>query len=1406
MKLTQLLKPGHFHAFLAAALLLPGTASAGVTLTTTNGLGADIGLGNDSQLAPTARDNDGYMNMRRYAGTRMKFPWFRFDKGTNLVGFSGATLTFNVTGSANRARTVNVYGLINGDPGEAWGETTITYNTAPGLLAAATAQVAFDTNRLILLGTIAWPAGPGLITSDPTALNLAPFLDADTDGLVTFMLLPATSDSSQSWDVEGKERADGTAPATLTMPNAIAKPNLPALSWAVGNGAWNSTAANWKDGNGASATYSEIGGLGNDVSLDDSSSGVSPITITLEGSVTPFSMSVSGAKDYTLNGAGTIAGITRITKTGSGTLTLGTANSYVGKLALNGGAVTMSSLANLGAATSPIDFDGGTLRFAPGATEDVSVHPTTFKAGGATFDTTTNTIWCNASIGNGGPGGLTKVGPGALLCTGTNLYSGNTTVSAGTLGLGGGITVPNSPALILNAGAVLDVPSGLTLSGTSGQKLVGTGTVKGTVTVPANTAVSPGTNGVVGTLRLGTASDGGLNLSGGSLVLDVSTAGPRDLIQISGGLAMSSGSLQLLVSGTLANGTYKLVQFDYSLGIALGTIALLGFDQPGQVAFLSDAVAGEINLIVAPLSQNSLVWKGDGIANVWDVSTTLNWLNGGTSAVFNHGDSVTFDNSGSSLPDVSLSALVFPKTITVDATLDYTIADGTFVGGGRISGGTSLTKNGAGKLTLNTVNNNTGPTTINSGTLQVGGHLGSGPVTNHGALIFTPTEARTVASIVGSGHVAQTGVGAVTVAGLATYAGSTTVGTGATLQLGTGGNSGPFASSAVTNDGTLILNNSASFSYSNPIRGMGNLTKSGAGTLTWQGGNESSGTVTVNGGKVILAAAGLLPSGVGKGDVAVGGGATAGGTLDLNGHNTAVNGLNGVAGTVAGRIVNNAPGTTNRLTIGNADAAGDTYAVIADNDGTGGAIAVTKVGSGAQLFHSTSTFTGGMEFEAGTLNLRADNAAGAGLLNIKGTRTILANGVTLSNPIRLAADSELESQGNVTVNSALTGDKTWNLYPAANNTISWGGDMTAFSGTFIMTNNSLFFRFNGSLGSALATFNLGTGTTTLNNRNGGVTIQVGALLGGAGTFLAGASSIANPTTYVIGGNGQSTLFEGAINNGFNNASTSITKAGAGTLTLSGALGYSGATTVTGGTLALSGGAELDDSSAIAIQNGATLDMSGVGGTLTLGTVTNQTLSGSGTLAGALNATANSTVSPGTTIGTLRVTGAAQLDGAVVMELSRFNAGATNDLLDAATITATGTLRVTNVGPTLVTGDTFKLFSKPVSGFASVQLPATDATGAIAYNWENRLAVDGSIRLLAGLNTAPTHLTYSLSAGALEIAWPLDHTGWTLQAQTNSLSVGLSNNWFPVAGSTTTNRVLLPVNPTNGAVFLRMVYP
>jgi hypothetical protein len=77
--------------------------------------------------------------------------------------------------------------------------------------------------------------------------------------------------------------------------------------------------------------------------------------------------------------------------------------------------------------------------------------------------------------------------------------------------------------------------------------------------------------------------------------------------------------------------------------------------------------------------------------------------------------------------------------------------------------------------------------------------------------------------------------------------------------------------------------------------------------------------------------------------------------------------------------------------------------------------------------------------------------------------------------------------------------------------------------------------------------------------------------------------------------------------------------------------------------------------------------------------------------------------------------------------------------------------------------------------------------------------------LPQISSNPTNLVFTVTNNELSLSWPADHLGWTLQAQTNSLSIGLSANWVNVSGSTATNQLVFPINLTNGTVFYRLFY-
>jgi hypothetical protein len=199
------------------------------------------------------------------------------------------------------------------------------------------------------------------------------------------------------------------------------------------------------------------------------------------------------------------------------------------------------------------------------------------------------------------------------------------------------------------------------------------------------------------------------------------------------------------------------------------------------------------------------------------------------------------------------------------------------------------------------------------------------------------------------------------------------------------------------------------------------------------------------------------------------------------------------------------------------------------------------------------------------------------------------------------------------------------------------------------------------------------------------------------------------------------------------------------------------------------------------------------------------------LIGSLNAAANSTVSPGASVGTLTVKGNVSLAGTNLMEVNVATNGTTSDLLRATNTTATtitygGTLRVVPLAGTITATNTFKMFSASnYNGSFTALSPTTPGTG-LGWN-TNTLTTDGILRVITTVNTNRTNLTFTVTGNQLKLSWPADHIGWRIQAQTNPVTVGLRTNWgLPIVGSETTNQFVVPLNSTNGSVFYRMVYP
>jgi autotransporter-associated beta strand protein len=339
--------------------------------------------------------------------------------------------------------------------------------------------------------------------------------------------------------------------------------------------------------------------------------------------------------------------------------------------------------------------------------------------------------------------------------------------------------------------------------------------------------------------------------------------------------------------------------------------------------------------------------------------------------------------------------------------------------------------------------------------------------------------------------------------------------------------------------------------------------------------------------------------------------------------------------------------------------------------------------------------------------------------------------------------------------AAALGGKGTNAYAIANGT-------TAATLRYVGASNSSTARtlnWQGNTGGLILDAS-GSGTVQF---LGGVNLRSG--LGAASLTLTGTNAGANTLAQVLNDSG---------------GATTVTKSGSGTWVLSGPNTYTGTTGVSGGTLLANG-------------------QIGVGGL----NVTNGTLGGSGTISSAVSLAAGGTLAPGTaTIGSLTINSSLSIGGNLLFKVQT-SSSPSNDMVvvtGSLTNAGSGTLTVSNLGPALTGGNRFVLFSKPVSNGAALSV-----TGAGA-NWTNMLAVDGSVAVLPVTSTSRTNVTVSFDGTNVTVRWPADHTGWHLQAQTNSITAGLGTNWVTIPGSDTTNLFRAPINRTNGAVFYRLVYP
>ena len=124
------------------------------------------------------------------------------------------------------------------------------------------------------------------------------------------------------------------------------------------------------------------------------------------------------------------------------------------------------------------------------------------------------------------------------------------------------------------------------------------------------------------------------------------------------------------------------------------------------------------------------------------------------------------------------------------------------------------------------------------------------------------------------------------------------------------------------------------------------------------------------------------------------------------------------------------------------------------------------------------------------------------------------------------------------------------------------------------------------------------------------------------------------------------------------------------------------------------------------------------------------------------------------------------------------------------------------------GGPYKLIGTNVSSDSFTNLALTN--GLVYYYTVTATNASGASPVSAPVSARPTsasmpRIITAYSGSQLSLAWPADHTGWILQAQTNAAGSGLGTNWTTLAGYDSTNQAQLSVVSANANVFFRLVH-
>ncbi|MGO4322607.1 autotransporter-associated beta strand repeat-containing protein [Pseudomonas sp. KB_12] len=987
-------------------------------------------------------------------------------------------------------------------------------------------------------------------------------------------------------------------------------------------------------------------------------------TIAKSGAILGSTVDVtSAASNLSLNGLVTSTDGANFTKTGAGTLTLGNAgNDYTGITSVTGGTLAVNTLAagglvsGIGAssnASGNLILNGGTLDYLGGTTStDRGFTLGTPGAGGSVgaigvSNAATTLTVSGTAVGDDG---FRKDGAGTLVLSGTNTYSGGTSVTAGTLRAG-------STTAFGSTNNNLSVASGATadLNGfnTSIGALQGLGNVNlGSATL---TALAGGSYGGVISGSGGYTQAGGVQvMSGcnntytGATAINSSSQITVDCLanggQASGiGAATGAASNLLFNSGSL-NYTGGSVNIDHGLTIQSG-FGVLNVTNATTTLGISGAVGGAGTLYKR--GPGTLVLSGNNTYTGGTVVDQAGILRAGSATAFGSGYLNMGNVAGATLDangfNPSFTWLQGGGTTGGNINLGgqtLTINTGNNTAGvayaGNINGTGNLVKNGAQTQRMTGCNNGyTGTTTINGGTLAVDCVADGGSNSGTGA----SSAAASNLVINGGATLSYSGAGQSSDRLFTLGAGGGTLdssGTGAwnLTSVGAIALSGTGVARTLTLNGTNTDNNTLSAQLDNNGAGVSSLTKTGTGTWILTNNNSSyTGVTTISGGVLGVsklsnggAASGIGAASSAASNLVIGNGSTLRYTGAGDSSNRLFTLASGVSflessGTGAVNFTNTgtigllSPNLARTVALGGTNTGNNTVAGVIGNSGTG-ITTLAKNGSGSWTLTGNNTYTGNTVINDGNLTIGDGNTSGnlgtgnvivdaaTSRLSMNRSDTVIFN-ATLSGPgtfaqigtgtTTLTADNSIGattvSAGTLGVNGVLN---TSSIAMTGTSTLNVDGTVQAAGGTTAaITGDAGVSTINVNSGATLrASGDLGDGSDALTVTG---TLDTGAAvlnLGAGNDTLTINDGVINGAGVDAGaGTADSLVINDALAKTFGGFSgfEQLTKQNAGTLTLTGNQNYSAGTAINGGTLDVNGTL---DTSTLSMTDATTLNVDG----------------------------------------------------------------------------------------------------------------------------------------------------------------------------------------------------------------------